>query len=147
MVKIQKSVLEYTREPSVIEDEMVTSLSEDEQRYFYDCLDEDVMLMSTYPEEPSDFNGEFETENFRVLHTIVGGIEGDIAYGFGRMTYNIVDIGIQGKKLFIQLNLGIDDADYWGINSYEVVEYTYGLIEEGHYLDYLMGIDEEDEII
>lgn len=81
------------------------------------------------------------------MHTIVGDIEGEVPFGFGRLTYNFVDVGLTGKVLVAIFYLGIEDADEYGITDYELMETTYFFIPEGDYLTYLMQVEDERYII
>lgn len=149
MVEIQESILVNRRDfNSRVRDSEIEELGYMETGVFLDSLLEDFMLMATYPEEPSEMNGEYITPNFEVLHTIVGHVDGEIHFGFGRITYNIVDIGYEGKKMVVLLNLIIEDGDEWGhVTEYSMEDYCHFLVSDGEYLDYLKTIEDESNII
>lgn len=131
----------------LIEDEEVLTIGYNRANNFINSIYDDILNMTTYPEEPNDLNGEYQTEHFEVLHTIVGDVEGEVPIGFGRLTYNFVDVGLTGKVLVVIFNLEIADADEYGINDYELIEATYFFIPEGEYLTYLMQVEQERDII
>lgn len=147
MVKVEKSIKTLRIPEGMMSEEELTEYGLQEGGELLNQLEPELDLLVFNPHEPNGM--PYTMSNFQVVHTILWE-DYDLEENelLVKESFHFVSIGLENKLLVVWFEQVVDEFDpEFGALNYDYTGMNYGIINEGDYLDYLLTVNQFQEVI